>query len=246
MKPVKAVVILMMGLGVTACSSVEPVTRNAPFETLPSDIGPVPNSLAIVENPDALTVAAAALDQTTAAAPVVVPAGAAPVHVESVAVRVSRNLKVNEANSYYPKGDIVWRGDPMGDRYVQVQKIFEDAITRGVAPLDGAFGVDLVIDVKRFHALSEKARYTIGGVHNMVFDLAIKDAETGELVVPVRTITADLEAFGGKQAVAADGRGETQKVRIEGYLAQVINQELTDPEGFKNAKLGLFQVVNNL
>lgn len=113
-------------------------------------------------------------------------------------------------------------------------------------PLDGAAGVDLVIDVKRFHAITEKARYTVGGVHNIVFDLAIKNPETGELVVPVRTIKADLDAFGGRQAVLADARGDTQKVRITNHLAEVIRQELSNPEGYQNAQLGFFQLVNSL
>ena len=245
MKTIQAVVIMMIGLGGAACSNIDPVSRNAPFETLPSDIGPDLNNFSIVANPDNMNFVGPVSELNPDNTSVAVKFGQAPVHVNNVAIRVSRNLKVNEANSYYPKGDIVWRGDPVGDRHAQVQKIFEDAISRGVTSLDGPVGVDLLIDVKRFHAISEKARYTVGGVHNLVFDLAVKDTETGNLIAPVRTISADLEALGGKQALAADARGETQRVRIERYLEQVINQELTAPGGFKNAKLGLFQVVNN-
>ncbi len=35
-------------------------------------------------------------------------------------VNVPLTLKVSEANSYYPGGDIVWRGDVYGNRYEQV------------------------------------------------------------------------------------------------------------------------------
>lgn len=246
MKPVRAIAFLMLGLSVTACASVESVTRGTPYEQVPNQGVPVGHDFSIVEQTEALTVTAAARETSLTDTPVLTEIVNAPLHVETIAVRVPRELKVNEANSYYPSGDIVWRGDPIGDRHAQVQKIFEDALMQGVKPLDGAAGVDLVIDVKRFHAITEKARYTVGGVHNIVFDLAIKNPETGELVVPVRTIKADLDAFGGRQAVLADARGDTQKVRISNHLAEVIRQELSNPEGYQNAQLGFFQLVNSL
>lgn len=253
MKPVRAILICALGLTVSACASVDTVTRGSPYEQTPNGAVPLNTDFAAVEHPDALTVTAAAHEMSLTDTPAASQAqaltlepGKSPVHVNSIAVRVSRDLKVSEANSYYPGGDIVWRGDPIGDRHAQVQKIFEDAIMKGVQPLDGPAEVDLFIDVKRFHALSEKARYTVGGLHSITFDLAIKDPKTGELVVPVREIKADLDAFGGRQAVMADARGETQKVRISNHLAEVIRQELTNPEGYKNAHLGFFQLVNNL
>lgn len=36
MKPVRAIAFLMLGLSVTACASVESVTRNAPYEQVPN------------------------------------------------------------------------------------------------------------------------------------------------------------------------------------------------------------------
>ena len=45
---------------------------------------------------------------------------------------------------------------------------------------------------------------------------------------------------GGKQTAA----GLTQKVRITAHLAEVIRQELTTVEGFKNPQLGLIQAMN--
>ncbi|MEX0286939.1 MAG: DUF6778 family protein [Paracoccaceae bacterium] len=246
MKPVRAILLVALGLSVSACANVQEVTRNAPYETTPGTAVPVGTDFAAVENPDALTVTAAARDTSLTDTSQVLQAGTSPVTVQSVAVRVSRKLKVNEANSYYPNGDIVWRGDPIGDRHAQVQKIFEDSMMKGVESLNGPVPVDLVIDVKRFHGVSEKARYTVGGVHSITFDLAIKNAETGELIVPVREIKSDLDALGGKQAVLADSRGETQKIRVSNHLAEVIRQELTNPEGYKNANLGFFQLVNSL
>ena len=132
----------------------------------------------------------------------------------------------------------------MGDRYVQVQKIFQDSLKTGVSSLRGPVKVVMDVQVLRFHAMSEKARYTIGGTHAITFDLALKDPKTGELLTPVRRVRADLEGYGGQEALQADARGDTQKVRISNHLAQVIQQELTNPEGYQNASLGFFQVLN--
>ena len=49
-----------------------------------------------------------------------------------------------------------------------------------------------------------------------------------------------------EEAIAAEARGETQKVRITNHLADMIQQELVNPEGFENPKLGLIQVLNHL
>jgi Family of unknown function (DUF6778) len=236
MKIKKIFLLIGLGLSVSACATTDITSRNAPYEQLPNTLISVPEGFEPL-SPQAI------LGQTGLP---VLAEGLSPVTVNSVTVRVPRSLKVSEANRFLPSGDIVWREDPIGDRYAQVQKIFEDAMTRGVAPLNGPVGVDIEVQVLRFHALTEKARYTVGGVHSITFDLAIRDSETGELVVPVRTVRADLDAFGGKQALAAEARGQTQKVRISDHLAEVIRQELSNPEGYKNASLGFYQMLNNI
>lgn len=86
--------------------------------------------------------------------------------VQSVRVTVPESLRVSEANRYYPSGDIVWREDPIGNRHAQVQAIVKEGILKGVHNMQGGtLPVMLDIQVTRFHALTEKARYTIGGVH---------------------------------------------------------------------------------
>lgn len=216
MKRMKLAMLLVMGGLVSACASSDTATRNAPFEQ-----APLPS--------------AAALQATSAVMDM---------RVETVTVRVPRALTVSEANRYLPSGDIVWRGDPIGDRHAQVASIFYDATKRGTAALDGAIPVALDIEVARFHALTEKARYTIGGVHNINFILTLRHAETGAVLGEPRRIRADLDAFGGKEALAADARGQTQKVRISDHLAEVIRQELTTEDGFENPQLGLLQAMN--
>ena len=218
MKRFKMVILLAMGGFVSACASSDTATRNAPFEqsALPTDAAPQMVS------------------------PVT------DMRVESVTVRVPRSLTVSEANRYLPSGDIVWRDDPIGDRHAQVATIFYDSMKRGTAALDGETPVALDIEVARFHALTEKARYTVGGVHNINFTLTLRHAETGVILGEPRSIRADLDAFGGKQALAADARGQTQKVRISDHLAEVIRQELTTAEGFKNPQLGFLQAMNQI
>ncbi len=238
MKTAKIILALGLGLVVSACASVEVPTRNTPFEPLPNTAVTTPAGYEATQPNVA--------PNTSADAVSAIVAGQSLVSVNSIVVRVPRSLKVSEANRFLPRGDIVWRGDPIGDRYAQVQTIFQTAMTKGVTTLDGPVNVDIDIQVQRFHALTEKARYTTGGVHAITFDLAIKDPATGELLVPIRTIKADLDGFGGSQAIQAEARGLTQKVRITNHLAEVIRQELSNPQGYENASLGFYQMLNSL
>jgi len=207
MKLVSLITVLGLGLGVSACGQVDTATRNMP------------------------------LDLPVTAVPEVAPA----YKVAGYNIRVPETLRVSEAEIFYPLGDIVWRGDPMGDRYQQIKAIFEASIMNsGLA--DGAdmgatgdaaltAGVPVVVDIEvlRFHALTNKARYTVGGMHSINFNLTLRDPETGDVVVPTRLIKGDLKAYGGQKAILAERRGQTQKVRITGYLAELIGGILADP-----------------
>jgi len=184
-----------------------------------------------------------------ATAPLAEPAEAAPapiVRVSEIRVSVPRALKVSEANRYYPAGDIVWREDPIGDRHQQVADIVYAGLSQGVAGLDGDVPVILDVEVTRFHALTEKARYTIGGVHAIQFNMRLLDAETGEVLIAPHKIKADFDALGGNAAVRAEARGITQKVRITQHLAKVIRDELRNPEGYLAQNTGLIGAINQL
>ncbi|MBE1282369.1 MAG: hypothetical protein GJ676_03565 [Rhodobacteraceae bacterium] len=250
MKLARTVLLLGLGLGVSACTVADIPTRNAPFEQLPTSVVGTPTGYETQPQaanfPQPEAVAMALQEDPNAITPPVVAAGIAPVSVANVIVRVPRSLKVSERNSYLPRGDIVWREDPIGDRHAQVQKIVQDSIIKGVTPLNGPVKVNVDVLVTRFHALTEKARYTTGGVHSITFDLAILDPATNQPIVPVRTVRADLDAFGGQQALIAESKGLTQKVRITNHLAEVVRQELTKKDGYKNAQLGFYQLLNNL
>jgi hypothetical protein len=225
MKRIKLVLLLVLGGLVSACANPNIASRNAPFEATP---------MALVSPND------------QAVGPRIEQAPLTDVRVESITVHVPRSLKVSEANRYLPKGDIVWRGDPIGDRYEQVQAVFETALARGTASMDGALPIALDITVSRFHALTEKARYSTGGIHNINFTLTLRDPVTGLMLAEPRQIRADLVGLGGRAALSAEAMGQTQKVRITDHLAEVIRKELTTAEGFENPKLGLLQAMNQL
>jgi uncharacterized protein DUF6778 len=149
--------------------------------------------------------------------------------VVALNVTVPETLKVSEANRYYPIADIVWRGDPYGNRYQQVRDIFLSGMGRGADSMQGGQQVVVDVEVLRFHSLTEKTRYSIGGSHSITFSLQVRDAATGAILQQPRVIKADLEGFGGDQAIEAERIGQTQKVRIVDHLARVIQGELARP-----------------
>lgn len=194
--------------------------------------------------------ACAGVDTATRNAPLDAPLlrpAALPLDVKEVRVRVPRELRVSEANRYLPGGDIVWREDPPGDRHAQVGAIVQEALERGVAGLPKG-GVPVVLDVElsKFHALTEKARYTVGGVHAIQFTYTLRDAETGAMLTPPKFVKADFMALGGQAAISAERRGVTQKVRITGHLANVIRDELATEGGYHVQATGLIGALNQL
>lgn len=247
MKMIKLACALSVGAVLSACGASDIVSRDAPFETqqapqasfTQSDVTSVKDArtkrivrtISVQKQQPRTILPAAILRQ---------------INVARVNVSVPTSLKVSEANRYYPHGDIVWREDPMGNRHAQVSKIVHDAMTIGTSSFNGPVPVILDIEVVRFHALSEKARYTVGGDHHIVFKMVLRDAQTGEFLSEPRLITTDLDAFGGQQAISAEARGLTQKVRISGHLSEVIRQQMTEPAGYKNASFGFYQLVNRI
>ena len=168
-------------------------------------------------------------------------------NVEAVRVSVPKSLKVSEANRYYPGGDIVWREDPVGDRHAQVKAIVEAGLSEGISDMEpGAVPVVMDVEVTRFHALTEKARYTIGGVHAIQFKMQLRNPETGQAYGEPHLVKADFKALGGAKAIEAERNGITQKHRITEHLAKVIQTELASPDGYKAANNGLMGAINQL
>lgn len=148
--------------------------------------------------------------------------------VRDVKVTIAPGTTVSEANRYYPSSDIVWREDPRGDRYAQVSAIFDAAMTSGVAALKGAVPVLVEIEIHRFHALTEKTRYSsLPATHAIQFAVTVRHATTGAVIEGPRMVKTSLKAYTGEQAFASEARGESQKSRISAHLAQTIQHELS-------------------
>ncbi|WP_342075493.1 DUF6778 family protein [Yoonia sp. SS1-5] len=147
--------------------------------------------------------------------------------LQDVRFSAPSELTVSEAESYYPIADVIWRGDPRGDRVQQISAMFETAEQRAKPSLRGAIPVVADVQLERFHGVTNRTRYSIGGVYNVIFDLTLRNARTGEVIEPRRRIVANLDAPGGDEAVTLEQSGQTQKVRVTDFLTQILVQELT-------------------
>ena len=147
--------------------------------------------------------------------------------LQSFQFSIPDDLKVSEANGFYPIADIVWRGDPRGDRRQQITEIFESSIQSANANLAGSRPVTVDVQLLRFHSLTERTRFSVGGTHSIKFNMTVFDAQTGEVLEPTRRINADLSAFGGNAALRADAEGQGMKVRITSHLASLFLRELS-------------------
>lgn len=144
-------------------------------------------------------------------------------------VSVPRTLVVSEANLFFPSADIVWRGERPGDRHAQIHAIMSEALEAGTAKMTSGQPVIVEAEVVRFHSLTEKARYTIGGVHSLRFRLTVRDAATGAVLEGPRLVVADVRAAGGDRAMAEDQMGLTQRVVIVSALTRTLRETLSVP-----------------
>lgn len=204
MKSLRAMFASAVMLAVGACASVETATRNA--------IDPAGGSVI-------------AAGGTTVAETRPAP----DFDVRQVVVTVPGSLKVSEANVFYPIADIVWRGEPRGDRYAQVTKIFEEGAARATAAMTSGRPVVVELQVVRFHILTEKAKIFTGGTYAIHFDLTIRDAATGAVIDGPRLVSSDMPGSGGAKALQEEAEGLTQRVKIVAHLAEVIRDQLHAP-----------------
>ncbi|TNE65304.1 MAG: hypothetical protein EP336_12840 [Rhodobacteraceae bacterium] len=187
----------------------------------------------------AVATSACTMETTSRAVPFELPLGAGgaePVmiapdfRVAKINVSVPDTLTVSEENGIKPRADIVWREDPFGNRYEQVKSVMEAGLNAGAQALDGVRAVVLDVQLVRFHAQTQKVRYSsLPSKHEIEFLLTVRDANTGAVIVPSHMVNATLNALGGNAAVAADRAGITQRMRIGEHLAGVIYGELTKP-----------------
>ncbi|MFY0624175.1 MAG: hypothetical protein JXQ89_21025 [Pelagimonas sp.] len=210
---------------VSACGSSQFASRNAPFELIPGD------------NFDQVTPA-------VAVAPEAQFQNLPAMKLASYAIKVPQDLTVSEANLYYPIADIVWRGDPIGDRKDQIGYIFQEAVTRTRTQITEGRPVIAEIELERFHSVTEKTRYSVGGTHSISFFLTLRDAETGQPLVNNKRIKSDLNAFGGRRAIEAERQGFTMKERILSHLNRVLAAELNQSGGWTDPDPKIEQAIN--
>lgn len=143
--------------------------------------------------------------------------------VASLDIRVPDTLTVSENTALFaPNADIVWFGDPPGDRRAQVRAILRDGIGRGVDDLRGRQRVRMVVVLTQFHAVTPTAvNRAPSAVHNIAFAVQVFDM-AGNPLIEQQFIRADLEANVGVSAVVAAQQGQTQKVRITDHLERVM------------------------
>ena len=151
----------------------------------------------------------------------------APMRVSSFTVVVPETLTVSEQNTYDPSTDIVWRGDPFGDRFPQVQAIVESGVQKGISKLTGDVPVTLDIVVWRFHSQTERTRYSVGGDYEISYDLTVRAASDGSVLIPTYRVDAIADAPGGDDALVAERAGRTEKIDNINLMAASIVLQLT-------------------
>lgn len=145
-------------------------------------------------------------------------------HVHDVQVIIPDRLTTSEENVFRPDVDIIWHGDPVGDRKKQVAVILYDALvdaTGVLFPENLHRPVIIRATLIHFHSLTPVARTYSGGVHKVSFSIEVVDQNTGEVLAGPTVIEADEFAYGGLLAARASGKGITMKFRISERIAEV-------------------------
>lgn len=146
--------------------------------------------------------------------------------LQDITFSAPEDIRISESNNFYPVTDVVWRGDPKGPRIPQIEAMFRTAAERNKPVLLGDVPVIVDIELVRFHGVTDRTRYAMGGVYNIIFIMTVRDARTGEVIEPARRVLANLDAPGGREAVALETSGQTQKVRVTNFLSAVLRSEL--------------------
>ncbi len=87
-------------------------------------------------------------------------------HVHDVQVTVPDTLTTTEVNIYRPDVDVIWHGDPQGDRLQQVGVILHDALevaAETLIPENYHRPVVIKATLIHFHSLTPRARALVGG-----------------------------------------------------------------------------------
>ncbi|WP_246032871.1 DUF6778 family protein [Falsirhodobacter xinxiangensis] len=171
----------------------------------------------------ALVVAGCSRDWKTDYANGIDPAVSRQWNVRQITVNVPEELTVSDANTWAPQVDIVWHGDPAGDRKLQVAELVEDGIEQGSAALRGPRPVNIGVTMQRFHSITPRVEANLqnSGVHDIRYVIQVFDARSGAALTQPEPIAADIAALVGDQAREARSQGITQKDEIVPHIARV-------------------------
>lgn len=143
--------------------------------------------------------------------------------VTDVRAIVHGNRTVSDDNVLIPIADIVWHGEPAGDRKAQVAEIVAEGTRAAAAPLARGRPVEIHIAVDRFHGVTPVAvNRSPAAVHDIVFRIAVVDRRTREVLVPPERVTASLVAHTQTNAILSRLKGETERQRIVDHVAEVV------------------------
>lgn len=204
---VLSAILLGLSLAVSACTPSGPVMRNAP-----ADLGA--SAMLQMPSEEALAPVQPSMPDWT---------------VARVEVNVPDTLTVSEANSIRPRADIVWREDPLGNRYQQVADLMIEPLRDLLPMMQGSRSVVVRLDVETFHAQTQSVRYTFGGAHDIIFDLTVLDAQTGAPIMGPVTRDLTFRGLGGQEAVDSEARGIGQRERIQARLRDWTREEFGLP-----------------
>lgn len=153
----------------------------------------------------------------------------------AVTAHLPEDIAVDEnPDTRFPvPGSLVWHGEPKGDRKLQIRALIAAAARDGAVWLSGARPVEISVDISRFRAITPRTRAIRlpVGRHDIAFDIAVRDAETGALLAEERGVKAGLPALSGPEADVAASLGQTQKARIRAHVANVVRDWLAGREG---------------
>lgn len=144
--------------------------------------------------------------------------------VSSVQVSVPDTLTVSDVNRFFVDGDIVWHGDPAGDRRAQVKAITTAGVKEAAQGLNGSRPVVLDVTILRFHGVTPiTVARAPAAVHNMKFAAQVRDARTGQALTEPTLILAEMPALVGEEAYEAAQFGPSQKERVTAHIAETFS-----------------------
>lgn len=152
------------------------------------------------------------------------PAMASSWRFASVDVSAPDTLTTSDRDGYTPDYDVVWHGEPAGDRRAQAAAIVKEGIERGArGALHGRKSVRISATITQFHAITPTVRRMQSqvGVHNIQYTIQVFDARTGAPLTTPQNIKAEFPAMVGQAGDEADAQGMTQRVQIVNHIAAV-------------------------